>query len=342
MSFFKRSGNRGPSRGRKRSRLLLGQAIRLYLDDRRKAGRRPATLRSYRCHLRGFHRFVLDGQGQEIPVEQAAKMAADYLAYRTDEKCCWDDNPHVSAPDRHLSPASVAVTFRTLRAFFNRLQKLGYLSLEENPFALRLVDCPSTEDKIPSYLREEEICRVRDALEETRLAARNVALFFLLLDTGARIGEILRARLRDLDLDTCILRVVGKRRRHREVPFTTTTAQHLQAYFDSRRDIAPEAPLFLNGIGRPLTYSSARMVLRRVFDRAEIVLDRSGPHVLRHTFGRMYLKNGGDLSSLQQILGHTMISTTTIYARMVTPDLQAKHKRCSPVTALFSAEGDSR
>jgi hypothetical protein len=134
--------------------LLLGQAIRLYLDDRRKAGRRPATLRSYGCHLRGFHRFALETRGQDVPIEQAAKLAGDYLAYRTDEKCCWDDNPHVATQDRHLSPASVAVTFRTLRAFFNRLQKLGYLDLEENPFALRLVDCPSTEDKIPSYLRE--------------------------------------------------------------------------------------------------------------------------------------------------------------------------------------------
>lgn len=239
---------------------------------------------------------------------------------------------------RHLSPASVGVAFRTLRAFFNRLQKLGYLEREHNPFALGLVNRPSLEDKIPDYLREDEICRVREALEKTKLVRRNVALFFLLLDTGARIGEVLRARLRDMDLGTQIIHVVGKRRRHREIPFTATTARHVQAYLETRAGLQPDSPLFLSREGRPLSYTAARLVLQRVLDRAAVSTERRGPHLLRHTFGRMYLMNGGDLISLQQILGHTMVATTAIYARMVTPDLQKKHQRCSPVTTLFAKE----
>jgi integrase/recombinase XerD len=112
----------------------------------------------------------------------------------------------------------------------------------------------------------------------------------------------------------------------------------VQAYLDTRPDRQPEAPLFLNKDGSPISYTAARLMIRRVLDLAGVSVERRGPHVLRHTFGRMYLLNGGDLVSLQQILGHTMISTTTIYARMVTPDLQAKHRRCSPVTALFASQ----
>ncbi len=321
-------------------RLSLEQAIQIYMDDRRKAGRRWETIRSYQSHISGFQRFIRQTCEREISVVEAAELIGDYLAYRAEGKNCWDDNPCVATQDKRLSMASVAVTYRTLRAFFNRLQELDYLCRAENPFALGVMACPSTDDKIPVYLREEEIHRVLQLMRESTMATRNVALFFLLLDTGARIGEILQARLRDLNLEGGLLRVIGKRRRYREIPFTSVTAQHLQEYLKTREKQTPEDPLFLKHDGQPLTYNAVRMLLNRVFAQAGIDVGRNGPHVFRHTFGRMYLKYGGDLSTLQQILGHTMISTTTIYARMLTPDLQSKHQICSPVLTLFGQSTD--
>jgi integrase/recombinase XerD len=208
--------------------------------------------------------------------------------------------------------------FRALHAFYRWASKRYHF-----PNPMEELEAPPP-DKKPRYSLS-----VLDAgwLMATPLSPRDHALLTLLLDTGIRAGEAVGLDRSDIQAET--IRVFGKTG-VREVPLSQETKEQLLALGTD--------PVFQGSKGR-LTRSGAYRVVRLALARAGITARKHGPHTLRHTFGRQYLMNGGDLESLRKILGHTDIKTTRIYADLDLRDVTHQHHLYTPLKqALAGAQ----
>lgn len=179
--------------------------------------------------------------------------------------------------------------------------------------AAAVVDRPLRRPKLVRTLTEAEV----DRLLQSRLSRRDRALLQLLLDTGMRIGEA--GSLTWDVVGSSTVRVFGKTGA-REVPISPTTARALLGLGDGR--------ILWAGTRGPMGVRSLQQVVKRALSRAGL---RGGPHLLRHTFGRLYVMAGGDVFSLQRIMGHRSISSTKVYVDMDLRDVQVQHGRFSPI-----------
>jgi len=215
-----------------------------------------------------------------------------------------------------LAPESRYDFWRVLRTFF------GWCAARHgtaNP--MEEIPAPQRDRGYPRSLTESQVQRVfQSCLDKTDLG-----LVALALDTGARVGEISGAGKGDIGTST--VHLDGKTGR-REVPISQEVRRLLLALGDGDR-------LWVGRKG-PLTRSGVELRFRRVLARAGISPPKAGPHVLRHTFGRLYIKNGGNVVHLQRILGHASIETTMIYVQMQTADLVQAHRDVSPVRAMWA------
>lgn len=185
---------------------------------------------------------------------------------------------------------------------------------------------PKPERRLPDPLSAEDCERLVEGEVERRdplLVLRDRALFDFLYATGLRVGEAVSLRVRDLDPDRKEVRVVGKGDKERVVPVPSRSLASLRAYLDARE--APgllAEPLFLNARGGALSDRGVRGVLRARL-RALGVSGRASPHTLRHSYATHLLDADVDLRSIQELLGHTRLSTTQRYTQ-VSPERLAR------------------
>jgi len=189
------------------------------------------------------------------------------------------------------------------------------------PDAAAFVERPLRRRKVVRTLTSEEV----DRLLESRLSRRDRALLMLLLDTGMRIGEA--GSLTWKSVGTSVVVVTGKTGR-REIPISQVTVRALMGQGDGRY-------VWASASGAPVSVQGLQVAVKRALARAGL---RGGPHMLRHTFGRLYVMAGGDIFSLQRIMGHADVATTRRYVEMDLRDVQTQHARFSPV-ALRAAGG---
>ncbi|MGQ0601061.1 MAG: tyrosine-type recombinase/integrase [Anaerolineales bacterium] len=169
----------------------------------------------------------------------------------------------------------------------------------------------------------------------TENGARQYAIIMLMLDTGLRIGEVAELRLPNLNLDHRQLKAMGKGQKERVVPFGQRTAQALVRYIQLRRATPRRSEVnqvFLAPDGEPMSRSSLEHVIRR--PRIASDIPRLHAHLLRHTFAVNYLSNGGDLHTLQLILGHESLIVTQRYLQLTNNFIQARYETSSPMDKL--------
>jgi integrase len=184
-----------------------------------------------------------------------------------------------------------------------------------------LLERPVRRPKEPRTLSSEEV----DRLLACGLSRRDRALVLLLLDTGMRIGEAASLTWRDVGTDR--VRIAGKTSGGRSVPLSEATARAMLG-------IGSPAEVWTGKRGR-LKVNGLQQAVRTALGKAGL---EGGPHLLRHTFGHLYIMAGGDVFSLQRIMGHSQISTTWKYVRMNLGDTRVQHARFSPVARLASGE----
>jgi site-specific recombinase XerD len=157
-----------------------------------------------------------------------------------------------------------------------------------------------------------------------------------MIDTGMRLSEVAGLTVADVDLIEGRCRVMGKGRRERVVPIGRRTRRALRVWISIRRPAAvASSPLFAGPRGSRLSPRGIHQLVRRLARRAGIET-RCSPHVLRHTFARAFPTNGGDVFSLQRILGHSprSIQVTRRYVELLDEDLRAVHRKASPADNL--------
>jgi len=212
--------------------------------------------------------------------------------------------------------------FRSLRAFYNYLEKNNLI--KTNP--MRLVDAPILKRKLMPTLEADEIAHVFGMLKYCSL--RDRAFVTLLLDTGLRASEA--TSLTEWNISHDHVLVDGKTG-ERKVPISRETSKLLVQLVNSQ---SQDTYVFRGQHGRA-TRSYAYRVVRQLLEAAGIANNKLGPHRLRHTFGRHFLVNGGDISALQVIMGHSNIETTRLYCSLTDNEVTEKHRQFSPLAKLY-------
>ena len=229
-----------------------------------------------------------------------------------------------------LSPATIARRTAAARSFFRHLQLMG--TRTDNPAAA--VALPRRTRTLPRTLSPGEAERLIAAANGVApRALRDRALVELLYGAGLRVSEAVGLEKNGVDLDDRLVRVIGKGDKERVVPVGRQAVEALRRYLARGRpylDRRHRPELFLNARGGPLTRSGAFLVLRRLAAVAGLEPDRVHPHLLRHSFATHLLEGGADLRVIQELLGHSSLSTTQVYSHVDGRRLRKVYDRAHP------------
>lgn len=233
--------------------------------------------------------------------------------------------------ERGLSPRSVSRAVSALRALEGWLELNG---LSEGSPASRL-PMPKAPRRLPGFLGISEVMAILESYDTTTAAGiRDRAVLELLYGSGARVSEASAAKVADLDLERCMLRIVsGKGGKDRIVPVAELSVGVISSWLSvrpsfTRRD--PESPwLFVSRNGRRLDPRDMRRIVARGLRGASRALGAT-PHTFRHSFATHLLDGGADLRAVQEMLGHASLSTTQIYTHLTGDRLREVYRRAHP------------
>lgn len=231
-----------------------------------------------------------------------------------------------------LSKSSVSRHISSLRNFYKF--QVREEKVLENPF--QQLHLPKTSSYIPEFVYEEEFEYLLQSIDiSTPLGKRNRALLELLYATGIRVSECTRLQLHHIDFNTDTVLVLGKGNKERYIPFGSYAKHSLQNYLAEGRSALlkensqPESFVFLNAKGDPLTPRGVRMILNKLVEDTSLTFHLH-PHKIRHSFATHLLNNGADLRSVQELLGHSHLSSTQIYTHVTTDRLSQIYKSAHP------------
>ncbi len=232
--------------------------------------------------------------------------------------------------EEEYSKSSVSQTLSALRNFYSFLVNNNIIS--SNQF--KLIRNPKKEKHLPNFLQPNELQEIFDSIElDTPLGIRNRLIIELLYATGLRVSELVNLKINDIDKSNHEIRVVGKGDKERIVFFGEYALKYLNLYLESSRNELlngkKEEYLILNKDGEPITSRGVELIIDKIVAEAAIKHNIS-PHVIRHTFATDMLNNGADLKSVQELLGHSSLSTTQIYTHITNERLRSVYLKTFP------------
>ncbi len=229
----------------------------------------------------------------------------------------------------NLEASSLANYLSALKHFYNYYLKLG--KIKQNP--CDLVSMPKLSKKLPTYLTIDEVNKLLDITPVDAYSSRNRAILELLYSSGLRITELVNLEINNIDFDDCILRIFGKGSKERIVPMNDYAIKYLGEYLSKYRvDLLKTDAnnfVFLNNHGKKMTRQGVfKMIKKECLVKG--INKNISPHTLRHTFATHLLQNGADLRIIQEILGHSDISTTQIYTHITNEKLKHDYEEYHP------------
>jgi integrase/recombinase XerC len=282
------------------------------------------TLRNYESDMEQFYDFIAppNGDGERRAVDLPS---VDNLTIREYMATLYEKKKKKSSIHRKVA---------CLRTFFRFLCREGVL--ESNP--AMLVSSPRVDRKLPNHLTIEQMIQFIETPEtETVLGKRDRAILELLYASGVRVSELVGLNMTDIDFNHQTLRVKGKGRKERMVPFGSHAKAALETYLGVRGELLVEADpddrdpnaVFMNYQGtRITTRSVGRMLDKYCKQCAEI--HHVSPHALRHSFATHLLDAGADLRTIQELLGHARLTTTQQYTHVSTDKLMEVYDKAHP------------
>jgi integrase/recombinase XerC len=245
------------------------------------------------------------------------------------------DNVHIRGfmaqlHERRLKKSSLARKLAAIRSFFQFCLKKKWIS--ENP--ARVVATPKQEKLVPSFLSEEEMAGFLQVPPSRKpLDLRDNAVLEFLYATGIRVSELVGISLEDVHSEERLVRVRGKGKKERLVPFGRMAQERLAAYLRARpellQDRIGERALFLNYQGRRITTRSVERIVDK-YIRLTAVKRKISPHSLRHSFASHLLSRGADLRVIQELLGHESLATTQKYTHLDLGHLMDVYRKSHP------------
>ena len=231
---------------------------------------------------------------------------------------------------RGLAKSSIGRKLAAVRSFFDGLVRAG--AIESNP--AELLPTPKREQRLPRALGRDEVAALLDRIPaRTPLEIRDRAMFELAYSCGLRAEEIVNLDSDSIDFDGEQARVLGKGSKERLAPIGEPAQKALRRYLEAARhalsENRDEPALFLSRTGRRLSTSDVRRRLQKWVSELAMA-GRISPHALRHSFATHLLEGGADLRSIQELLGHSSVSTTQVYTRVEPSRLRREYERAHP------------
>ena len=226
-------------------------------------------------------------------------------------------------------PSSMARKLASLRTFFQYCLKKGFCS--SNP--AKEVATPKVPKKVPKFLTVDEMFSLLNTQFDDGLGVRDRAIMELLYASGLRVSELVGLNLNDLDLTSKTVRVLGKGRKERVGPMGDKAISALLPYLKSRETMISDKPdelaYFVNRSGGRLSVRSIERLVQKYIKRCGIQKIVT-PHVLRHTFATHLLNNGADMRGIQELLGHSSLSTTQKYTHVNLENMMQVYDKAHP------------
>lgn len=295
---------------------MMFTAIENFIRTKLSAGMSDCTIRAYRGDLEQLHEFLIRYfENGTVHLESINKLyLRDFLR-------------HLHSQGR--SNRTLARKTTTMKTFFRWCRQNGLITRDPAD----TLHIPKFEKKLPHAFSSDEMKDLLSIPDLTsKFGIRNRAILELMYSCGLRISEVASATLMQLDMETGILRIVGKGNKERLVPVGREAKKAVKMYLDIRRNFVSEASgneIFLSKSGKALTADE----LREILDRYIRLVARSkgySPHALRHSFATHLLANGCDLRAVQEMLGHSNLSTTEIYTHLSMKDIKAAYANAHP------------
>lgn len=232
---------------------------------------------------------------------------------------------------QNYARSTIARKLAALRSFYKFLCREGIV--ETNPVVA--VRTPKQPRRLPHVLTSDEVRALLEAPDtSTEPGKRDLAILETLYSTGIRSSELVRLNVKDVDFLSGMVRALGKRRKERIAPLGSFAVAAVEDYLLARgispaRAASRTVPLFLNRFGRRLSTRGIQRVLDKYICRAGLD-GKTSPHTLRHSFATHLLEGGADLRAVQELLGHSSLSTTQIYTHLTTERLKEIYERAHP------------
>jgi len=278
------------------------------------------TVVGYETDIRGFIRFFENFSGADVGLQNLA--AADTICFRA----------YLADRQRNgLAPKSTARALSAVRAFYKFLGRQHGIKNS----AIDLISAPKIPKKLSKAISTDSVANIHDALmqldaDQPWIGARDWALVVLIFGCGLRISEALALRNRDVAARPATLRILGKGNKERLVPVLPAVYDALEKYTALRPfGAGGDDALFRSVRGLPMSPRMAQKSIESVRKYLQLP-DYVTPHALRHTFATALLADGADLRTLQELLGHSSLSTTQLYTRVNMAEISAIYSAAHP------------
>jgi site-specific recombinase XerD len=298
--------------------MTLSDALVAYKTYARAEGKSPKTIRWITSSV-GYFSDFLGRERQDIASITGNDLRRFIIALQGKQK--FSQHPYNKPQQAKLSPQSIETYSRAIRAFFGYLYREGFI--EVNPMAK--VKMPKVPETVVPTFTEKEVERLLDQPNKrSNEGFRDYAILLALVDTGVRLSELAELKASDIDYEQNLFKVIGKGLRERYVPFGRRVAKALMRYqLKCRPEPIGTDNFWLRRDGQSLPASRVEKLVTMYGKKAG--LKRCYPHKLRHTSSVMYLRNGGDVFSLQRKLGHRSLVMTRRYSNLSDADVRDKH-----------------
>lgn len=296
----------------------LATHVDLFLAELRRQNASEHTLRNYASDLEQFVAyFTITGQAQPSAEQMDVLAIREWLGHLYEQR---------------LTAVSMRRKLAAVRSLFKFLLREGII--EKN--VARMVRTPKAPKTLPAVMTAEQTNALVDGVTpaanrfDRLYPARDLAIFELLYGCGLRISELVGLNLEDFDFHERWIRVRGKGKKERQVPYAGKASAALDRYLTQRHPArGHEQALLLNHQGRRLTDRGARGIVN--FYARMVTADSSiHPHSLRHAYATHLLSDGADLRAIQELLGHARLSTTQKYTQVSLADLMAVYDKAHP------------
>ncbi len=299
------------------------EAKKIFLLNCRAKNLSPQTLGWYNRKLNELEKFLQCSELQAVTPQTITRFI-----------CHLQEKQNLRYRGKGLSSYTIAGTVRALRVFFHFLHDEGYLPV--NP--CEKIKVPKIQKKIIIPLTGEEIQRLLSVPDKkTFTGFRDYLAMLIFLDTAMRLSELLGLKIHDVDLENRTLKVLGKGAIERTVPFGFNAAKTFIKYLKWRGDKPGHDFVFINKHGSPLSGRQLHENVQRHGRAAGI--ERLHPHRFRHTAALNWIKAGGDVLSLQKLLGHADLTMVRNYVNLAADDVAEKHKQYGLIDRLIFSEG---
>lgn len=272
------------------------------------------TLRAYKTDLLSFKEY-LSGVDATLSLKDVdSDLIRGWVSFLI------DNGKSTNSANRCLS---------TLRSFYDFLRDEG--AVLQNP--AKDLNGPKRRKVLPEFLKEHDINSAVDVAcyNNTFLDIRDRVILLSFYETGIRLSELVGLNVSDIDLKNKQLKVFGKRKRERVVPFVDELSEELSCYLNEREKMVSggDGALFVSVNGERLSASQVyRVVNKRLANVVNV--NKKSPHVLRHTYATSMLNNDAELGAVKELLGHRRLATTEIYTHLTFEELKHYYKKAHP------------